>query len=136
MIKLEISERLHEPDDHFVERDGQRFAGAHLIVDMWGARRLDDLGFVEQALRAAADAAGATVLDCKMHHFSPNNGVTGVLILAESHISIHTWPERDFAAIDIFMCGDARPQAAVPVLQQRFAPARIEVEEFMRGRAR
>lgn len=125
---------LHlEPRDHFVERDGQRFAGAHLIVDMWGATGLDDIGFVERTLREAADAAGATTLEHRMHHFSPNNGVTGVLILAESHISIHTWPERGFAAVDIFLCGDARPRAAVAVLERRFAPSEITVDELKRG---
>lgn len=121
------------PAGHFVERDGQRFAGAHLIVDMWGAVGLDDLAFVERTLREAATAAGATILDSRMHHFSPNCGVTGVLILAESHISIHTWPERAFAAVDIFMCGAARPDRAVEVLKQRFAPDRITVDELRRG---
>jgi S-adenosylmethionine decarboxylase len=122
-----------EPRDHFVERDGVRFAGAHLIVDMWGARGLDDLGFIEQVLHEAADSAGATTLEHRMHHFPPHNGVTGVMILAESHISIHTWPERGFAAVDIFMCGDSRPHAAVAVLKRRFAPAEITVDELRRG---
>jgi S-adenosylmethionine decarboxylase len=122
-----------ELEDHFVERDGVRYAGAHWIVDMWGARRIDDLPFVERTLREAADAAGATTLEHRMHHFSPNNGVTGVLILAESHISIHTWPEREFAAVDIFMCGSARPEEAVAVLRERFAPKRMIVDEFKRG---
>jgi S-adenosylmethionine decarboxylase len=120
-------------DDHFVEADGLRYAGAHLIVDMWGAAHLDDLGFVERALHAAADAAGATTLDARLHHFSPSRGVTGVLILAESHISIHTWPEHGFAAADIFMCGDCRPHDAVAVLRGAFAPERVQVSELKRG---
>lgn len=124
---------LAELRDHFVERDGLRFAGAHLIVDMWEARGLDDIDFVGKALHQAALAAGATVLEQRMHHFPPHNGVTGVLILAESHISIHTWPERGFAAVDIFMCGAARPQAAVEVLERLFVPARITVDELKRG---
>ena len=122
-----------EPRDHFVERDGVRFAGAHLIVDMWGGRGLDDLGFIERALREAADAAGATTLEHRMHHFPPHNGVTGVMILAESHISIHTWPEHGFAAADIFMCGDCRPHDAVAVLRGAFAPERVQVSELKRG---
>lgn len=121
------------PTDHFVERDGERFAGAHLIVDMWGASRLDDLAYLERAMRDAAVAAGATVLDSHMHHFAPNNGVTGMLILAESHISIHTWPEHGFAALDIFMCGETRPELAVDVLRQRLAPREMQVDELKRG---
>jgi len=54
-------------------------------------------------------------------------------VLAESHISVHSWPERDFAAFDIFMCGDARPEMAIPVLKQAFAPGRMEVRDLMRG---
>ena len=100
---------------------------------MWGGRGLDDIDFVEDALRAAADAAGATTLDARLHHFSPNHGVTGVLILAESHISIHTWPEHGFAAVDIFMCGDCRPHEAVAVLRRTFAPDRVQVSEIKRG---
>jgi S-adenosylmethionine decarboxylase len=95
--------------DHFVERDGVRFAGTHLIVDLWQARRLDDLAGVERMLREAARNCGATLLNLDLHRFTPNGGISGVAVLAESHISIHTWPERGYAAIDIFMCGEAKP---------------------------
>ncbi|MGP9821199.1 adenosylmethionine decarboxylase [Salinarimonas sp. NSM] len=119
--------------DHFVEKDGLRFAGTHLIVDLWEASRLDDLPAVDDALRRAAEAAGATLLAIDLHHFTPNGGISGVAVLAESHISIHTWPERAYAAIDIFMCGDARPHAAIAVLREAFAPARIQLAEHKRG---
>lgn len=119
--------------DYFVERDGVRFAGAHLLVDLWGAKRLDDPAYIDAVLREAAEAAGATILHGHFHHFSPNGGVSGVLVLAESHISIHTWPERDFAALDIFMCGACDPRKSVPVLERAFSPARAEVEERLRG---
>jgi S-adenosylmethionine decarboxylase len=122
-----------ESKDYFVERDGVRFAGAHLLVDLWGAKRLDDPVYIDAALRAAAEAAGATILHGHFHHFSPNGGVSGVLVLAESHISIHTWPERDFAALDIFMCGACDPRKSIPVLERAFAPERAEVEERLRG---
>ncbi len=81
----------------------------HLLVDLWGATNLCDPDHIDRALREAAEAAGATILHGHFHHFSPNGGVSGVLVLAESHISIHTWPERDFASIDIFMCGACDP---------------------------
>lgn len=123
-------------DDHFVTRDGMTFAGTHLIVDLWGASGLDDLEHVEEALRQAVTAASATLLHIHLHHFTPNGGISGVAVLAESHISIHTWPERSYAALDIFMCGVADPQKAVPVLDRFFKPARIEVEELRRGRVK
>lgn len=123
-----------EPKDYFQERDGQRFAGTHLIVDLWDAARLDDLDHVDRTLRACVAAAGATLLHIHLHHFTPNGGVSGVAVLAESHISIHTWPERDYAALDVFMCGAADPQAAIPVLREAFDAGRVEVEEILRGR--
>jgi S-adenosylmethionine decarboxylase len=120
-------------DDHFVVRNGVRCAGAHLIVDLYQAHQLDDLGHIEETLRACVDAAGATLLHIHLHHFEPNGGVSGVAVLAESHISIHSWPERGYAALDIFMCGNANPDACVPVLRQAFRPKRIAVSEHLRG---
>ena len=85
------------------------------------------------ALRRSVDAAGATLLHVHLHHFEPNGGVSGVAVLAESHISIHTWPERRYAAIDIFMCGMAKPETCVPVLQEAFSPKQTAVNELLRG---
>lgn len=119
--------------DHFIQRDGKTFAGSHLIIDLWGARKLDRLDVMEQALREAVEAAGATLLHIHLHHFTPNGGISGVAVLAESHISVHTWPERDFAAFDIFMCGDAEPARAIPVLARAFRPQRTLVNEQLRG---
>jgi S-adenosylmethionine decarboxylase len=122
-------------DDHdfFIEKDGERFAGVHLLVDMWGAGNLDNPLAIEQTLRAAAAAAGATVLSVFHHLFSPNGGVSCIVALAESHISVHTWPERHFAAIDIFMCGACDPYLAVPTLRRFFAPFSLELNEIKRG---
>lgn len=120
-------------NDYFFEHDGKRFAGLHLIVDLWDARRLDDLKFIESTLRNCVTATGATLLHIHLHHFTENGGVSGVAVLAESHISIHSWPERDYAAVDIFMCGETKPHRAVEVLRDAFQPARIEVGEHHRG---
>lgn len=120
--------------DYFQERDGQRFAGTHLIVDLWNARHLDDRAHVEATLRACVAAAGATLLHLHLHRFTPQGGISGVAVLAESHISIHTWPERSYAALDVFMCGDTEPRAAIAVLRQAFPEARLLVEEHLRGR--
>jgi S-adenosylmethionine decarboxylase len=122
--------------DYFIERDGVRYAGGHLLLDLWGARNLTDPGTIEAALRAAALAAGATILHTHLHQFGDNGGVSGVIVLAESHISIHTWPERDFAAIDIFMCGACDPHRSVPLLQQAFQPADLKISEHRRGLTR
>lgn len=123
-----------ERKDYFVERNGMRFAGTHLIVDLWNAESLDDLAHVEATLRECVEAAGATLLHIHLHHFTPNGGVSGVAVLAESHISIHTWPECGYAALDIFMCGAARPHEGVEVLRRAFRPERFAVEEILRGR--
>lgn len=120
--------------DYFVEKDGVKFAGMHLLVDLWGAQNLCDPHLIDRALRDAAEAAGATILHSHFHHFSPNGGVSGVVVLAESHISIHTWPERDFAAIDIFMCGACDPYRSLPVLKDAFRPDSVNLTEQRRGR--
>jgi len=123
-----------ERKDFFIERDGERYAGTHLIVDLWGAEGINDLAYVEETLRECVDAAEATLLHIHLHHFTPNDGISGVAVLAESHISIHSWPESGYAALDIFMCGAAKPHLAVEVLRERFKPAQIGVEEHRRGR--
>ena len=121
------------PVDHFVERDGVRFAGHHLIVDLWQAHRLDDIAHVEAALRRATEAARATLLKIDLHRFTDTGGISGVAIIAESHISIHTWPERAYAAIDVFMCGDAHPHETIKVFREAFRPERVDLIEHRRG---
>ncbi len=119
--------------DYFVQKDGVKFAGTHLLIDLWGATNLDAPETIDAALREAAIAAGATILHSHFHHFAPNGGVSGVVVLAESHISIHTWPERDFAAIDIFMCGRCNPYDSLPILKAAFKPASVNLGEQRRG---
>ena len=84
-------------------------------------------------MRECVRTAGATLLHIHLHHFTPNGGVSGVAVLAESHVSIHTWPERGYAALDIFMCGDARPELCVGVLRRAFRPREIRLTEHLRG---
>ena len=132
--ELDPGHPAEESKDYFVERDGMRFAGMHLLVDLWDASHLNDPDYIDAALREAATAARATILHSHFHHFAPSGGVSGVVVLAESHISIHTWPERNFAAIDIFMCGACDPYASLPVLRRAFSPARVDLSEQRRGR--
>ena len=120
--------------DFFIEKNGVRCAGSHYIVDIYGGKRLDDLEHVERTLVECVEAAGATLLHVHLHPFEPNGGISGVAVLAESHISIHSWPERDYAALDIFMCGKARPERCLDVLRRAFGAERMTVREILRGR--
>ena len=122
-----------EAHDHFIHRNGIEFAGTHLIIDFWEAENLDNLQLMEAALREAVKVSGATLLHIHLHHFTSSCGISGVAILAESHISVHTWPERDFAAFDIFMCGVTEPERAIPVLKSAFNPGKLNVNEQLRG---
>ncbi|OAJ52967.1 S-adenosylmethionine decarboxylase proenzyme [Paraburkholderia ginsengiterrae] len=90
-------------------------SGTHVLADLGGiaADLLRDAAALEAILVKAAREAGACVLSAHFHRFGGEHGVTGVVLLAESHITIHTWPEHRFAALDIFMCGKARPHEAV-----------------------
>jgi S-adenosylmethionine decarboxylase len=109
--------------------------GTHLLADLYGidAAALANAMLLEQVMRLAVAAAGATVLNSHFHHFGQAQGVTGVMLLAESHLSVHTWPETGYAAFDVFMCGNARPQLALEVLIERLAPKHRELREILRG---
>lgn len=107
--------------------------GQHLLVDLWDCGNLQDLELIRAVLQEAATRCGATVLDINLHGFGESAGVTGVAILAESHISIHTWPETGYAAIDVFMCGNCDPERALPVFQEAFLPRRSKVTRCQRG---
>jgi S-adenosylmethionine decarboxylase len=133
--------RADDPDEvqsggNFVVENGVRFAGRHLLIDLWDGENLDDLENVGLALREAVTATGATLLKIDLHHFTPDGGVSGVALLAESHISIHTWPEEGYAAIDVFMCGDFNPSLVLPVVQRRFGTVNTRAAEHKRGVAR
>jgi S-adenosylmethionine decarboxylase len=134
--KLKVAAPVPEDDrhDHFALRNGVRCAGVHLIVDLHGAERLNDIDHIEATLRQCVEAANATLLHIHLHHFQPS-GVSGVAVLAESHISIHTWPEAGYAALDVFMCGSADPDKCIPVLRQAFAAKRVGVNEILRGQS-
>ena len=119
--------------DHFVCRDGQYYAGEHIIVDFHGAHGLDDMELMERALRQAVARAGATLLHLHLHRFTQNGGISGVAVLSESHISVHSWPEIGFAAFDVFMCGKASPDLAVQVLREHFRPERECLQRSYRG---
>lgn len=109
--------------------------GTHGLLDAYGCppEVLRDAARLENVLREAASAAGATVLHAHFHTFGGAGGVSGVLLLAESHISVHTWPEHGFAALDVFVCGRLRLKAARMLLQTRLRAARVQWTVAGRG---
>mgnify|MGYP006269363491 CR=1 FL=1 len=107
--------------------------GQHLICELHGARLLRDVAHITAAVRRAAEACGATVLNVQMHPFQENGGVAGVALLAESHITIHTWPEHAYAAIDVFMCGACDPRDSLPVWEAAFHPETLTHQTLVRG---
>ncbi|MCK4866383.1 MAG: adenosylmethionine decarboxylase [Gammaproteobacteria bacterium] len=119
--------------DHFIIKNGIEYSGTHLLLDLWGASHLDDLAYIEKVLRDCVTACDANLLHIHLHHFSESGGISGVAVLAESHISVHTWPERNYAAFDVFMCGAAKPLNTIAILQDAFTPDELQVKEILRG---
>ncbi len=119
-------------DDHFVQSGDAVYAGTHLIIEVTGAEGLDDENRIQTAFRECVEACHATLLHIHTHKFSPQ-GVSGVAVLAESHISVHTWPEVGYGAFDVFMCGEADPWQAVDVLRRAFSAREVQVKELRRG---
>ena len=128
-----------ETEDHFIIRNGKEFAGTHLILDLWEATSLDNLKHMEAAMRESVAVSGATLLHIHLHHFTPSGGISGVAVLAESHISVHTWPERDGATLDVYVCNvtcdnSDKAEKLYAMLMQSLAPEEVMVERVGRGR--
>ena len=121
------SESVFSKGPHF------NFAGTHLLVERWQGVGWTSLERVEHVLRDAVKACGATLLEIRLHRFSPFEGISGVAIIQESHLSIHTWPEFEYAAVDLFMCGNVNPYNAIDVFKRGFQPKKVQVMEVKRG---
>ncbi len=109
--------------------------GTHVLVDMFDCDRaaLDDRAALEAAAREAVTASGATLLGVQSHAFSPH-GVTVLAMIAESHLSLHTWPEHGYLAFDYFTCGDRiRAERALEVVRAAIRPGRVASREVPRG---
>ncbi|AFS53342.1 MULTISPECIES: adenosylmethionine decarboxylase [Leptospirillum] len=109
--------------------------GTHLLVELKDCQneRLNDVSFIRQAMLDAALEAKATIVDERFHEFSPF-GVSGVVVIAESHLAIHTWPEYRYAAVDIFTCGDTlKPEVAALHLAKKFVSNNPSIHEVKRG---
>jgi S-adenosylmethionine decarboxylase len=112
-----------------------QYLGRHYIAELFDCDRqiLDDLEAIRGRMREAAIAARATIVDACFHRFSPH-GVSGVVVIAESHLSIHTWPEYGYAAVDIFTCGETcRPEDGIDLLSVALGSKRRELRLLERG---
>ena len=109
--------------------------GKHLLLELKDCNKevLNDVGFLKGALITAAGEAGAIVLGESFHRFNPQ-GVSGVVIIAESHLCIHTWPEYGYAAVDIFTCGNSvQPEKAAEILVGKLGSKSHSIMEIQRG---
>ena len=109
--------------------------GKHLLLELKDCDKevLDDIGFIKGVLLAAASECGATVLGESFHRFNPQ-GVSGVVVIAESHLFIHTWPEYGYAAADIFTCGNSvQPERAAEILIRKLGTESHSIIEIQRG---
>lgn len=107
--------------------------GQHLIIEAEGDIASISLNELEDITQRAAQSTGATMLSSHFHPFGEGLGVTGVVVLAESHMTVHTWPERQYAAFDIFVCGVCDPHKAVETLRQAHPESRYDVRALPRG---
>ena len=119
--------------DHFIINDKEEYAGSHILLDLWNTEFDNSIKFLKKIIRESIKVSGATLLHMHLHRFGKEQGISGVAILAESHISVHTWPERNFLAFDIFMCGDTRPELAAKYLIKILNPKKKLIKLIKRG---
>lgn len=118
------------------EEPGVKFAGTHLIVDLSGAKRLDDVSHIEKTLKRCVELAGGSLLHSHMHRFPSNGGVSGVVVLREGHINFRSFPETGDAACDVlFMGADDVSDLIVSGLVQAFRPTGQKIQRHDRRAA-
>ena len=111
----------------------QAGVGQQMICEFWGATNLDSVETTERALRDAVRAGGATLVEIFVHRFSPH-GISGIAVIAESHLAVHTWPEMGYCAADFFTCGDSVDMnAIVATLRDAYQAERADVRTLARG---
>jgi len=118
----------------WVKSKQQKYAGIHLLAEFWNGKIIENPKEIKEILIEAVKQSKNTPLEVAIHKFSPQ-GITGVILLAESHLAIHTWPELNYIAIDIFTCGErAIPYKALKYLKKKFQPKKIKIKEMKRGK--
>lgn len=118
---------------YFIQNKNNNGVGKHLIAEFCGCREISSAKEMDNILRTAVKKMGATLIGIKVHRFYPK-GITAVALIAESHISVHTWPEFEYAAVDIFTCGKKDPWPALNFLKKAFRAKKVKVRELKRGR--
>ena len=120
-------------NDHFIIDKGKIYAGKHVILDLWNVKFDNNMVTLKRIIKDAIVVSKATLLHMHLHKFGKEQGISGVAVLAESHISVHTWPERNYIAFDIFMCGDTFPSLAAESIVNSLKPKRKKIKVIKRG---
>lgn len=117
----------------WIQLNNRKYAGIHLIAEFWNGKNIENKTKIKEILLEASKTAGSNPLKITVHKFSPR-GITGFVLLAESHISIHSWPEYNYLAIDLFTCGEkTKPFLALEYLKKQYQPQRVEIQKIIRG---
>ena len=127
--RLEIDAR----NMHLIRELDFIYAGNHLIFDFWGCEEIANQELIIDSCKTGVVEAGATILHSHFHEFGEGCGMTGVVVLSESHLSLHTWPEINLMTFDIYMCGEATPKTAMEYLRDKLKPKKSVLLDLKRG---
>ena len=110
----------------------ENIVARHLLVEIIGSASLNEKETMEEFLQDLAQIYGGEILALQVYQFQPF-GLSALLVMPESHVAVHTWPEHSYAALDIFLKMDLEPQDSVPLIEQYFAPQDVKIKELERG---
>jgi S-adenosylmethionine decarboxylase len=128
--------RTHEDrTEDLTKRESVRPAGRHLLIDLHDANRLDDASHVERTLERCIEVVGATALHIHVYRTSSMGGVSGVAVLSEGHIGVHSWPAAGYAAFDVFLAKGVDIRRIIDLLREAFSADGVTVREHERGAA-
>lgn len=124
---------LDARDMHLIRHPDYVYAGNHLIFDFWGSEEIQNQKLIIESCHTGVTRAGAHILHSHFHEFGDGCGMTGVVVLSESHLSLHTWPEINLMTFDIYMCGTASPKMALDYLKEHLKPKKVVLLDLKRG---
>lgn len=125
---------LDQSNEQFSQQDGFVFAGRHLLFDCWDALNLDNVPVIEQALRDSVDALNSELIHIHLHSMLPNGRITGVALMPGAQIGVRTWPDKHYAALDLFINGTVNPTAVLSIFKHAFLTSKLSLSEHLRGR--